>query len=75
MDKHFELSISGTKHDFGAAAVANISGCPQCLKRAITLLMVHDDDFRKLINECGREANIIRENNRKGKQGPNPQMN
>lgn len=77
MDKHFELHITGEKHLSSGSATGVYScgytGCRECLKRSITLLMVHDAEFRGLINEAGRAANEIRAEQRKGNSGINPQ--
>lgn len=68
-NKHFRLEISGTTHNSDMSAVVlEKEGCDSCLKTAITMLIVHDDKFRKLLNECGRAANEIRN----GNKGPDP---
>jgi hypothetical protein len=40
-------------------------GCDECIKRAIIQLIVKDEKFRRLINECGRAANEIRSASKK----------
>jgi len=63
MTEHFKLSIRAMKalrnHD-ATGIHLELTGCRDCMKQAITLLLVHDPEFRGMINECGRAANEIR---------------
>jgi hypothetical protein len=60
---HAQLTISLDKHVVGLASPlikCEVSGCRQCLKTAITILLLNDPKFKELMNECIRAANEIK---------------
>lgn len=71
---HFKMTISGDNHADMTAIKLLIDGCRNCLQTAIVTLLVRDPEFRALINQCGRDANKIREQQRNG-DGPDPSKN
>ena len=64
--QHAELHVNVSRHSDPSAfvaAIVTVSGCKECLVKALTQVLLHDSKFKELINTAVRAANEIRARN------------